>query len=146
MATRKTKKFNIKKLVERLKEVREEDGIRKSPPPCKCEPISWGCKCGRFQWEMTQKEAPLAGIRRIASNPKIGDVYVISRPPNTDIDHGRVPFRIWAKCEGRYVEVESVEEDQNVADGWWCWCDVSHITKQGGDEHWFPNDSLLKIR
>ncbi|MHA2135729.1 MAG: hypothetical protein ACW99J_17880 [Candidatus Thorarchaeota archaeon] len=144
---KKTKKLSVKKLAERLNEVREgEDQPRTDPPPCVCDPISLGCYCGRFQWEMNRKNAPILLVRHAAVEPKVGEVYIISRPPESDIDYGNVPFRVWAKCEGRRVELDLVEEDENVKGVWWCWCDVSHITKQGGDEHWFPNDGLLRVR
>lgn len=140
----KTRKHNVRKLAERLNEVRE--GPKKEPPPCECEPISNGCHCGRFQWEMTQKKIKPVSRRQIAIDPNAGDTYIVDRPPNTDIDYGEVPFRVWAKCEGQRVEVDLVEADESVEGVWWCWCDVSSITRQGGDEHWFPNDGLLKIR
>lgn len=106
-----------------------------------------GCHCGRFQWEQAQKaDTQVYRRRNYVHEPELGKAYVISRPPDTDIDYGGVPFRVWAKCEGKWVEVDAIEEDENVKGVWWCWCDVSHITKQGGDEHWFPNDGLLKSR
>ena len=104
-----------------------------------------GCKCGRFEWEMRQKEALKAHLRNIALNPQVGSFYIISRPPDASYDHGEVPFRVWTKCEGKRIEVDVVEEDENVSGVWWCWCDVSHITKQKDDQYWFPHDGLLLL-
>ena len=143
MAKRKTKKLNIKKLAERLNEVRNGEEKHKEPPPCTCEPVSNGCHCGRFQWEMARKNNnPIVGSKIIAE-PKIGDYFVVNRPRETEADYGKVPFRVWSICEGKHVRVDAVEKDGDI---WWCWCDTSHITKQGGDEHWFPSDGLLKTR
>lgn len=135
-------KFSVKQLAKRLNEVRAESGV-KEPPPCTCEPISMGCHCGRFQWEMTQKDEVEPRRRNYVLEPEEGKAYIISRPPDSDIDYGEVPFRVWAQCEGKWAEVDMIEEDQNVPGSFWCWCDVSHITKRPGDEYWFPNDGLL---
>ena len=61
---------------------------------------------------MAQKKIKPLSRRQVAFDPKEGDTYIINRPPNTDIDYGEVPFRVWAKCEGRRVEVDLVEADE----------------------------------
>lgn len=140
---------SIGKATKRLKRLRKDKKkIKESsePPPCECEPISWGCRCGRFEYEMWLKEQQPEQVqyRDIAFDPQSGDVYTISRPPNSNIDHGEVPFRVWAKCEGKRVEVILIEPDEKLEDFWWCWADVSDITKNLDDCYWFPCDGLLK--
>ena len=141
------KRYDVKTLAEKLNLVREEnlqdDAVE--PPPCQCEPIVAGCYCGRFEYEMSLKRQSndILQSRHTAYFPEAGDVYIINRPPNTTIDYSEIPFRVWAKCEGKRVEVDLVQPDDYDDALWWCWIDVSHITKRSDDEYWFPSDSLV---
>lgn len=139
-----TKRFNTSRIVKKLNQVRSD--ITTVPPPCICDPISFGCKCGRFEYEMALKnrQSESLQLRDTAWEPQPGDVYIISRDPSTDIDHAKIPFKVWAKCEGKRIEITQVEPDNKIDGYWWCWVDVSHITKDYDDEYWFPSDSLLK--
>jgi hypothetical protein len=143
----KAQRFNIQELAEKLTQVRENNGMSaKEPPACECEPISMGCYCGRFEYEMALKNKTQrhAVFRNVAHEPEMGDVYFVSRPPQSEIDYADIPFRVWAKCDGKRVEVDLVQPDDHVESLWWCWIDVSHITKNPDDEYWFPSDGLLK--
>jgi hypothetical protein len=143
----KAQRLSVQELAEKLAQVREDNDMSVSePPPCECEPISMGCHCGRFEYELALKSKTQRyhNYRDVAFEPEIGDVYLISRPPDTDIDYADVPFRVWAKCDGKRVEVDLVQPDEHTESLWWCWMNVSHITRNKDDEYWFPSDGLLK--
>ena len=144
----RVQRLNIKRLAKRLKEVRETDSLNElTIPVCTCEPISDGCKCGCIEWERTMRVRSDKELepRCLAFMPDVGDYYQISRPPDADLHYCEIPFRVWAKCEGKKVKILQVEQDNNP-DFFWCWCDVSHLTKDSGDQYWFPNDGLLESR
>jgi hypothetical protein len=143
-------KKKMSRMARRLKETMETielDGAiifdpPLDPPLCICEPISLGCKCGRFEWEQLQK-TKIPAKRNTAFDPTSGDIYVVDRPPNTILDYAEVPFRIWSKCDSKCIEVMLTDEDKAIKDFWWCWCDVSNITGESKDQFWFPSNGLL---
>lgn len=145
----RTRKLSIQKIATKLKEVRTGDDNYEdiqTEPICLCEPIGAGCKCGRIEWErmMRDKIGKEPEPRHWIIFPQANEVGVISKPPDTDINYCGVPFRVWAKCEGKKAEIILVQQDEHQLDWYWCFCDVSHITKNPQDQHWFPNDSLLE--